>query len=391
MEIPLSNPDITDLELNYVHRVLKTPHLSLGPMLPRFEESFARFIRSRFAVAVNSGTSALHLVIKALGITEGDIVLTTPFSFISSANSILFERAKPVFVDIEPVTYNIDPSKIEETIKNLGNNASKVKAILPVHVFGMPCDMDPIIDIAEKHNLHLVEDACEAIGSTYKGKKVGTFGDAGTFAFYPNKQITTGEGGMIVTDDEKIAKLCRSLRNQGRSEDGVWLSHERLGYNYRLSDINCALGLAQLERIDEILEKRAHVAALYNKRLEDIHGICTPYCSYDEALSWFVYVIRLADQYSKSDRDEILEGLRSRGIKCNNYFVPIHLQPFYKEMFGHKEGDFPVTEHVAERTIALPFYNNLTEDQIDYVVQELDKLLWTLIVSLSRSPASGIA
>lgn len=375
MKIALSNPDITDLELNYVHSVLKTPHLSLGPMLPKFEESFANFIGSRFAVAVNSGTSALHLAVRALGITEGDLVLTTPFSFVSSANCVLFERARPVFVDIDPVTYNMDASKIEDAIKESGTNLSTLKAILPVHVFGMPCDMEPIIDITKRYNLHLIEDACEAIGSTYKAKKVGTFGDAGVFAFYPNKQITTGEGGMIVTNDERIAELCRSLRNQGRTHDGTWLTHERLGYNYRLSDINCALGLAQLQRIDEILEKRSNVAKLYNRKLKGLNGIHTPYSKYEETLSWFVYVIRLQHQYTKHDRDAILKGLKSQGVGCNKYFVPIHLQPFYKKMFGYREGDFPVSEYVAERTIALPFYNNLTEDDIEHVVQQLRKLL----------------
>jgi len=375
MNIPLSNPDITGLERKYVESVLNTPHLSLGPLLPRFESEFAKYIGSKYAVAVNSGTSGLHLAIKALNIGEKDAVITTPFSFVASANCILFERAQPIFVDIDPLTYNIDIEKIEETIKDLRQQSVNVKAILPVHIFGLPCNMELIMAIVERYGLEVVEDACEAIGAEYKRKKVGTFGSIGVFAFYPNKQMTTGEGGMIVTDVEKTAQLCKSLRNQGRDENGEWLIHERLGYNYRLSDINCALGLAQLERIDEMLKKRAIVAEIYNEKLKDIDEIHIP-CTQDHvARSWFVYVVRLANRYSRYDRDGILTRLRSAGIGCNNYFSPIHLQPFYKQLFGFKEGDFPVTEHVSERTIALPFFNNLTEEQIHYVVENLKKLL----------------
>lgn len=375
MNIPLSGPDITDLERRSVMAVLQTPHLSLGPLLPRFEAAFAHYVGSRYAIAVNSGTSGLHLALEALNIGKGDAVLTTPFSFIASANCILFERARPVFIDIDPSTYNIDVEKMEQALRRFGQQHLTPRAILPVHVFGRPCDMDGLLRVAETFGLTVVEDACEAIGSEYKGKRVGTFGAVGVFAFYPNKQMTTGEGGMIVTDDETIAALCRSLRNQGRGENGGWLAHERLGYNYRLSDINCALGVAQLERIDELLEKRAMVAALYNAKLETMEELHTPIISKDATISWFVYVVRLADRYSRDDRDRILEGLRAAGIGCNNYFTPIHLQPFYRERFGFKEEDFPVTEHVSKRTIALPFFNNLTEEQIDYVVDNLKRLL----------------
>lgn len=376
MNIPLSNPDITSLERKYVDDVLNTSHLSLGPLLPRFESEFAKYLGTRHAVAVNSGTSGLHLVMKALHIGDGDGVITTPFSFVASANSILFERARPVFVDIDPETLNIDHKKIEKRLSSLSANGSPLpKAILPVHVFGYPCDMEPIIKTAEKYGLELIEDACEAIGTEYKGRKVGTFGKASVFAFYPNKQMTTGEGGMIATDDDEVARICRSLRNQGRGEDGSWLAHERLGYNYRLSDINCALGLAQLERLEEMLGKRGAVASMYNKRLKDIEGVILPAGHSHKKMSWFVYVIRLSDRYSREDRDRILSGLKAAGIGCNNYFTPIHLQPFYKELFGFKEGDFPITEHVAERTIALPFFNNLKEEQIEYVVEKLKGLL----------------
>ena len=375
MQIPLSSPDITELEKKYVLDVLNSPNLSLGPKLPEFEARLANYVGTKYAVAVNSGTSALHCCIKALGIGDGDLVITTPFSFVSSANCILFERAKPVFVDIDPSTYNIDATKVEETIRNLGTHASNLKAILPVHVFGQPCDMNRITGIAGKYNLKVIEDSCEALGAKFNGEKAGTLGDCGVFAFYPNKQMTTGEGGVVVTDNENIALLCRSLRNQGRDDDSSWLAHARLGYNYRLSDINCALGLAQLERIDEILEKRARVAEMYNQRIKDAEGIRIPFVSGNIKMSWFVYVVLLDEKYDREDRDRILLGLRERGIGCNNYFVPIHLQPFYMEMFGYKKGDFPITEYTAERTIALPFYNNLQEQQIDYVVQSLKTLL----------------
>lgn len=376
MKIPLSNPDITTLEREYVQSVLNSKDLSLGPMLPSFESAFAKYIGTKYAVAVNSGTSGLHLAMKVLDIKDGDAVITTPFSFVASANCILFERARPVFIDIDPVTYNMDAQRMEDYLSSLVTRHLPLpKAILPVHVFGLPCNMSAMMKIANNFNLHIIEDACEAIGAEYEGEKVGAFGEIGVFAFYPNKQITTGEGGMIVTNDEEIAKLCISLRNQGRSENGGWLAHERLGYNYRLSDINCALGLAQIERIEEILKKRAIVAKMYNEKLKDIDGIIVPSYRADVKISWFVYVVRLSDQHSRFERDKIINGLRASGIGCNNYFAPIHLQPFYKDLFGYKEGDFPVTEHVSDRTIALPFFNNLTEEQIDYVVKTLKRLL----------------
>lgn len=371
MNIPLARPDITDREIEAVVRVLKTPYLSLGPKLEEFERRLAGYAGVRYAVVVNSGTSALHLIIKAMGIREGDEVITTPFSFISSANCILFERAKPIFVDIEPKTLNIDPARIEERITN------KTKAILAVDVFGHPADWDRLKEIADKHGLRLIEDSAEALGAEYQGKKAGSFGDAAVFAFYPNKQVTTGEGGVILTDDGKVAELCRSLRNQGRGERSGWLQHERLGYNYRMSEINCALGIAQMERIGEILKKREQVAQLYNQHLfplEEEGFLKRPYVSPGVKMSWFVYVIRLSDQYTRDDRDEILRELRDRGIGCNDYFQPIHLQPFYRSL-GYNAGDFPVTEHVSARTIALPFYNRLGEEEVKAVVTALEGLL----------------
>jgi perosamine synthetase len=372
MNIPLSNPDITELEINYVTQVLKTPDLSLGPKLVEFETRIAEFIGRKYAIATNSGTSALHLIVRALGIKDGDEVITTPFSFIASANCILFERAKPVFVDIDPLTFNIDVNRIEEQINK------KTKAILAVDVFGYPADWDRLEQIAKKHHLKLIEDSCEAIGAEYKGEKAGTFGEVATFAFYPNKQMTTGEGGIIVTDNKETANLCRSMRNQGREDSNEWLKHKRLGYNYRISDINCALGIAQLDRIEELLEKRERVAQMYNTRLKDWQELRIPFTTPEVKRSWFVYVIILGNRYSTNNRDKILIELRKRGIGCSNYFPPIHLQPFYVEMFGFKKGDFPITEHVSERTITLPFYSKLTESEVDFVVGNLKEIVSNL-------------
>ena len=369
MEIPLAKPDITEHEIQAVVSVLRTPYLSLGPKLKEFEDKMASYAGVRYAVAANSGTSALHLIVRALGLSEGDEVITTPFSFVASANCLLFERVTPVFVDIDPQTLNLDVRQIEPKI------TERTKAILAVDVFGHPAEWDELERLARKYNLKLIEDSAEAIGAEYKGRKAGSFGDAAVFAFYPNKQMTTGEGGVVLTNDGRIAKLCRSLRNQGRGEGSEWLQHERLGYNYRLSDINCALGLAQLERLEEILRKRERVAQMYNERLRGVKGVRIPYVAPHVKISWFVYVIRLGEEYTQTDRDRILQELRARGIGCSNYFSPIHLQPFYRELFGYKLGDFPVTESVAARTIALPFYNNLTEAQIDYVVSHLKALL----------------
>lgn len=372
MNIPLSNPDITELEISYVTQVLKTPDLSLGPKLVEFESKMAAFIGRKHAIAVNSGTSALHLIVRALGIKDGDEVITTPFSFIASANCILFERAKPVFVDIDPLTFNIDVTRIEERI------TERTKVILAVDVFGYPADWDRLEQVARKHNLKLIEDSCEALGAEYKGKKAGTFGEAATFAFYPNKQMTTGEGGIIVTDNSAIANLCRSMRSQGQEDGNECLEHKRLGYSYRLSDINCALGIAQLERIEELLRNRETVARMYNTKLKDWPEVKIPFSTLKVKRSWFVYMISLEDSYSKDNRDKILRELRKRGIGCSNYFQPIHLQPFYMEMFGFRKGDFPVTEHVSERTIALPFYSKLTEPEVNFVVDNLKGIISNL-------------
>ncbi len=368
--IPLSSPDITQKEVETINQVLSTPFLSIGPKIKEFEQKIAYFVGTKYAVAVNSGTSGLHLCVRSLDIKDGDEVITTPFSFIASANCILFERAKPVFVDIDENTLCIDVNKIEEKI------TKKTKAILPVHIFGHPCQMDKIMEIARKYNLKVIEDACESIGAGYKEKKVGSFGNCGVFAFYPNKQITTAEGGMIVTDNEEIAKLCQSMRNQGRDEGDAWLSHSRLGYNYRMSELSAALGVTQMERVEELLEKRKRVAEFYNEKLSKIEGIKIPYVSPEVKISWFVYVIRLDEKrFSREDRDEIIQQLKQKGINCRDYFPPIHLEPFYVKMFGYKKGDFPVTERISDTTIALPFYNNLTERQTDYICENLKSII----------------
>jgi len=369
MRIYLSRPDITEKEIEAVCAVLRSPNLSLGPKLPEFENAFAAYIGRKRAVAVNSGTSGLFLCMLALGIGPGDEVITTPFTFIASATSIMMVGATPVFVDIDPETLNVDPAKIESKITD------KTRAIMPVEVFGNPAGFDKICEIAQKHNLIVIEDSCEALGSALNGKKAGTFGKMSVFAFYPNKQITTGEGGMILTDDDHLADMCVSLRNQGRGADSSWLGHERLGYNFRLSDINCALGIAQLARIDEIKAKRKQVAKWYQQMLTADNRLIVPTEPDDCDMSWFVFVVRLADEFTLQQRDRILEAMKEKDIQVGNYFPPVHLQPFMVEQFGYKQGDFPVTESVCKSTIALPFYNNLSKDEAAVVCRQLKKVL----------------
>ncbi|HSV98923.1 MAG TPA: DegT/DnrJ/EryC1/StrS family aminotransferase [Sedimentisphaerales bacterium] len=369
MRIPLSRPDITEREIEAVVDVLRTPNLSMGPMVGQFETALAEYTGRRRAVAVNSGTSGLLLSLLALGIEEGDEVVTTPFTFIASATTIMMTGAKPVFVDIDPAGLNLDPRRIEAAI------TERTKAIVPVEVFGNPAGFDAICEVARRHGLAVVEDSCEALGSTLHGRMAGTFGDASVFAFYPNKQITTGEGGMIVTDDERLADLCVSLRNQGRNPSGGWLAHERLGYNFRLSDISCALGVAQLSRIDEIKARRRQVAGWYQEMLADDGRLTLPQEPPGCEISWFVYVVRLAERYGIGQRDRILRELALQGIQVNNYFPPVHLQPFIAERWGRRRGDFPIAESASGRTIALPFYNRLTQDEVAIVCGTLRALL----------------
>ncbi len=369
MRIYLSRPDITEKEIEAVCEVLRSPSLSLGPKVREFEEAFAKYISRKRAVAVNSGTSGLFLCMLALGLGPGDEVITTPFTFIASATSIMMAGATPVFVDIDPESLNIDAAKIESKITD------RTKAILPVEVFGNPAGIDKVCEIAKKHNLVVIEDSCEALGSTLSGKKVGTFGTMSVFAFYPNKQITTGEGGMVLTDDDDLADMCVSLRNQGRDKTGGWLDHERLGYNFRLSDINCALGIAQLSRIEQILAKRRQVAKWYQQILADDDRLIVPAEPDDCDMGWFVFVLRLADRFTLEQRDVILQKMKEQGIQVSNYFPPAHLQPFMVERFGYSKGSFPVTESVCKSTIALPFYNNLTKDEVAIVCKTLKEIL----------------
>lgn len=367
--VSLSSPDITQAEIDAAVTVLRSDRLSLGPTQQKFADEFKRRCGVKHAIPCNSGTSGLHLCWHAMGIGPGDEVITTPFSFIASSNSIMFDGGVPVFVDVDPHTWQIDAGRIESAI------TVKTKAILPVDVFGALPEMDAINEIARRHNLRVLEDSCEAIGTTYRGRPAGTIGEAGIFAFYPNKQITTGEGGVVVTNDDELAFLVQSCCNQGRDPDAGWLAHARLGYNYRLTDFQAAIGIVQMQRLDEIIAKRARVAELYRTRLADEPRLAMMKILPEVEISWFVFVVRLSDDYTQAQRDAILRGLTERGIGCNNYFTPIHLQPFYVERFGYAPGMFPVTEALSQRTIALPFHNHLTEDDVDYVVAALRDLL----------------
>lgn len=362
--IPLARHEITEDDVAAVVSVLKSDRLSLGPKLAAFERAIADYVGVRYAVAVNSGTSALHLLVRGLGLKDGDEVITTPFSFIASTNCILFERARPVFVDIDPVTLCIDPERVAAAI------TPRTKAILAVDVFGHPADWAALERIADAHGIVLIEDSAEALGTEMKGRRCGSFGRAGIFGFYPNKQITTGEGGVLVTDDEPLAQLCRSLADQGRG-DGGWLSHVRMGYNFRLDEMSAALGLSQLARIETIVADRARVAEWYLDGLGDVKGVVLPAVQPGVRMSWFVFVVRLSTQFARSDRDRVLSELSRQGIGCRDYFQPIHLQPYVRELLGTKAGDFPVTEAVGDRAISLPFYNRLERADVDRVVATL--------------------
>ena len=347
-EIPLSAPFITDREIDLVVRTLRSGRLSIGPMQERFEQMVADRTGRSHGVAVSSGTAGLHLALLALGVGPGDEVITTPFSFVASANCILYTGAKPVFVDVCPKSLNMDPSKLEAAI------TERTKAIIAV----------------------------EALGAEHKGRPAGSFGRVGVFGFYPNKQITTGEGGMIVTDDDQIARMCKSLRNHGRAVTqnapgsvGSWLAHERLGYNYRLSEVSAALGVAQMERLDELLEARQRVAQQYIDRLLGVSQVVLPTVDPETRMSWFVFVVRLESSYTREERDRIIAGLRRHDVGSADYFPCIHLQPFYREMFGFEPGRFPIAEAVSQRTLALPFYGQLSRRDVDFVAQTLELMI----------------
>lgn len=376
-KIPMSSPDLTDADRQAVIEVINTPNLSLGPKVVEFEKVFCEYTGAKHAIAVNSGTAGLHLCVRAAGIGPGDLVITTPFSFVASTNALLFENAIPVFVDVDPKTGNLDVEQVAEAVKHIERylprkskiENQKLKALLPVDVFGQPAPMDKINAIAQEHGLKVIEDSCEALGATYKGRQAGTFGDYGIFAFYPNKQMTTGEGGIIITDDDQAAAFMRALRNQGRAPGDTWLSHTYLGYNYRLDEMSCALGITQLRRLDEMLTKREQVAAWYAERLAEISGIEIPFIAPETTrMSWFVYVIRID---GKIDRGAFANRLEARGVPVRPYFLPIHLQPYMVERFGYRAGDFPVTEDLGRRGLAVPFSGVMTEEQVEYVCQAL--------------------
>ena len=387
-KIPMSSPDLTDAERQAVMEVLQTSYLSMGPRIRAFEASFCSYTGSRHALAVNSGTAGLHLCVHAAGIQPGDYVITTPFSFVSSTNVILYEQAVPVYVDVDPLTGNIDPAQVLQAAQDLSGSAEqaarwlprqgasgqgRLKAILSVDVFGQPADFDALQAVADRYQLKLINDSCESLGAEYKGKKAGRLGDYGVFAFYPNKQITTGEGGVILTDNDAAAEMMRALRNQGRTPGDTWLDHTLLGYNYRMDELSAALGLAQMQRLDELIAKRQQVAAWYHHHLAAVAEIQPPYVHENTTrTSWFVYVVRLAEGF---ERREVIARLAREGIPVRPYFTPIHLQPYMVQRFGYRQGDFPITEDLGTRGMALPFSSVMSEEQVQTVCAALKDVL----------------
>jgi perosamine synthetase len=390
-QIPMSSPDLGIAERRAVAKVMRSNRLSLGANLTAFERAVAEYVGTRYAVAVSSGTAGLHLAVIAAGVGEQDLVITSSFSFVASANCILYERGIPIFVDVNRSTGNLDPDSVIEAVEDIQaggvrrsrrlppamracTSAGRLKAILPIDVFGHPADLTPMVETARKHNIAVIEDACEAIGAVYKnGLKAGSAADAAVFGFYPNKQITTGEGGIIVTNRADWEPLFRSLRNQGRDDFNEWLEHERLGYNYRLDELSAALGAVQIQRLNQLLRRRERVARWYNERLQDLDGIETPRAAANpEKQSWFVYVIRVSRDVNRA---WLMEALKRNGIPSRPYFPPIHLQSIYRERFGFRKGDLPVTEELGETSLALPFSSRMTATQVDRVCDTLRRLV----------------
>jgi perosamine synthetase len=363
-KIPLSSPDVTEVEIQAVAATLRSPQLSLGPRLPEFEATFTHLTRVGHAIAVSSGTAGLHLSMLALGIGAGDEVIVPSFTFIAAANAIRYVGATPVFVDIDSLTLNLLPSAVERSI------SPRTRAILAVHTFGVPADMPALVALARRHHLALIEDACEALGATINSQPIGSFGDVAVFAFYPNKQITTGEGGMIVTRDSRLAAHMRSLRNQGRTPSDSWLQHTEVGYNYRLSEIACTLGIGQMGRLASILDRREQIARLYRQHLCAEPSLTLPINEIPGSrISWFVYVVRLVDAFTQQQRDQVIHDLEQAGIGCARYFAPVHLQAAYADLPIAE--DLAITESVAARTIALPFFNRINDSQIATVCEAL--------------------
>ncbi len=361
--IPLASPVIDQREHELVAEVLDSGRLALGSMTTRFEQALSAAVDAPHAVAVSSGTAALHLAVRMAEIGEGDEVITSPFSFVASANCVLYEGAQPVFVDIDPSTFNLDPAAVEAAI------TPRTRALLPVDIFGYPVELDELQAIASKHGLALIQDACEALGARYRAEALGSHGHATAFAFYPNKQITTGEGGALVCGSDAEYGLAKSLANQGRADTGGWLEHARLGFNYRMSEVTAAIGVGQLEKLDEILELRARAAARYTELLADVAALEPPHPDDAEhTRSWFVYVVKLAPEL---DREQIIDELAGAGIATSRYLPAIHLQPYMRERFGFAEGMLPVCEDTSARTLALPFFTQISEEQQQRVVRAL--------------------
>lgn len=387
MSVPLSSPVIGEREIELVTEVLRSGRLSMGPRLEEFETRFAALIGRKFGIGVSSGTAALHLCMMALGIGAQDEVITTPFTFVASANCILYQQAMPSFVDIDPITLNMDPRALRQALENdyvldklrkrVVNRLSgrTLKAILPVHVFGLPCDMPGILQVAQDWGLYVVEDACESLGAAINGHPTGMFSHAATFAFYANKQITTGEGGMILTDDPGIAKYCRSMRNQGRDDDAGWLSHRYLGFNYRLSELHCALGLAQLERLNELVRARAGLASVYEEFLAENSLLALPQSPPDTVRSWFAYVVQLRGPAGPALRNRLIAGLRARDIGCQAYFPAVHRQPYFQNIRLLPDRPLPNTEDASARCLALPLFPTMTRAQVREVCAAVDEIL----------------
>ncbi|HLB04593.1 MAG TPA: DegT/DnrJ/EryC1/StrS family aminotransferase [Gaiellaceae bacterium] len=362
-QIPLSQPYVDERDEELVLEVLRSGRLSLGPMITRFEEAFAERVGAAHAAAVSSGTAGLHLCVRLAGLGPGDEAITSPFSFVASANCILYEGATPVFADVDPRTLNLAPATVEAAI------TERTRAVVAVDIFGYPCELDELRALCERHGLRLIEDACEALGAVYRGSAIGSHGHPAVFGFYPNKQLTTGEGGVVVTASEEEWRLLKSLSNQGRADTGGWLEHARFGYNYRLSDVAAALGVAQLEKLDHLLGLRAEVAARYGRLLAGLDGLEPPLADdADHRRSWFVYVVTLAPGI---DRERVIGALAAEGIATSRYLPSIHLQPYMRERFGFREGMLPVSEDLSRRTLALPFFPQLEAEDQERIVEAL--------------------
>lgn len=363
ISVPFSKPDITEDDVAAVTRVVRTGRLALGPEAESFERLVADYVGVRHAIAVSSGTAGLHLAVVALGIGREHEVVTSPLSFVPSANCFVQEGARPVFVDIELSSLGPDPDQVESSL------TGRTRAILFSDLFHQPVDAEPLRRIAEQHDLRLIEDACEALGAESRGRRAGSLGDIGVFGFYPNKQITTGEGGMVVTSSDGLAALCRSLRNQGRDSHDAWLSHSRLGYNYRLDEMSAALGVSQMARIDVLLAAREQVAALYSDRLAHSPFLLPKVAATTTRTSWFVFTVQLPPG---ADRSKVMRALEERGVPTRTYFDCIHLQRPYRERFGFREGQFPRAEAFARRNLALPFFPGMSAAEVDHVCASLE-------------------